>query len=130
VGAITDAQVVANANAARSECINLLQELLRINHHAVTDDARFVAVQNAGRNEVQRVALIAHLYGVASIGSAVVAHDHIMLRGEQINDLSFAFVSPLESNNGGMGSSINAVSSGHGRGSGAKVRRLPRSGEW
>jgi hypothetical protein len=70
------------------------------------------------------------LYGVAGIGAAVVADDHIMLRGEQINDLSFAFVSPLESNNGGMGSSINAVSSGHGRGSGAKVRRLPRSGEW
>ena len=130
VGAITDAQVGANANAACAECVDLLQEFLRINHHAVTNDAGLVAVQNSGRDQVQRVALIAHLHGVAGIGATVVANDHVMLRGEQVNDLAFAFVPPLKSNNGGMGSSINAVSSGHGRGSGAKLRRLPRSGEW
>jgi hypothetical protein len=130
MGPITNPKVAADVNAARAQRVNFLQKFFRINNYAVTNDTRLVAVEDARRNEMERVAFIAHLHGVTSIGATVVADDHIMLRGEQVNDLSFTFVPPLQSNNGGMNSSIGALSSGHGRGSGANVRQLPREREW
>ena len=52
-------------------------------------------MDDARRKQVQHERLVADLYGVTSVMSALVPDDDIETFGEQINNLSFAFVSPL-----------------------------------
>ena len=37
---------------------------------------------------------------MAGVGAAVVAHNHIVLRSQQVDNLALAFVAPLQTNNG------------------------------
>ena len=45
---------------------------------------------------MQRVAFLVHHHAVAGVGAAVVTHNHIMLRCEQVDNLALAFVAPLQ----------------------------------
>ena len=63
---------------------------------------------------------------MASIRATVVTHNDIMLGSEQINDLAFAFVAPLEANHGGGTSWCHPV---HGRGGDQDSRRTVTSVE-
>ena len=101
MGAVADQQVAAHLDAALTQAVDLLQQLLGIHHHAVADHADLVGVQDAAWHQVQGVAFAAHLHAVAGVGAAVVAHDHVMATGEQINDLALAFVAPLEAHHCG-----------------------------
>ena len=49
---------------------------------------------------MQRVAFLVHHHAVAGVGAAVVAHNHIVLRCQQVDNLALAFVTPLQTNNG------------------------------
>ena len=52
-------------------------------------------MEDAGRDQMEDEALLAHLDGVAGVVAAVVAgHDLDLLR-EQVHDLALAFVAPL-----------------------------------
>jgi hypothetical protein len=61
--------------------------------------------------------LITHNHGVPRIRSSVVANNHIVIGGKQIDDLAFAFIAPLQADDGGMragGSGGRVVMGGHG----------------
>ena len=55
------------------------------------------------RHQLQRVALVADDDGVAGVVATLVAHDVGVLLGQQVDDLGFALIAPLGSNDDGDG---------------------------
>jgi hypothetical protein len=55
-------------------------------------------VQNARRNQVELPGLAAPDDRVAGVVAALKAHDRVGPLGEQVGDLSLAFIAPLGSN--------------------------------
>ena len=52
-------------------------------------------MQNARRDEVQDVFLVANLNRVARVVAALIAHHHVGLLGQHVDDLALALVTPL-----------------------------------
>jgi hypothetical protein len=81
--------------AALLEVDDLAEEDLRIEHHAVADDAALAGVENAGGDQVQDHLLITDHQGMTGIVPPLVA-DHLLgVLGVDVNDLALAFVAPL-----------------------------------
>src|SRR5262249_12294594 len=86
-------------DALRAQSVNLIEQRLRINHHAIADDAGLARMGDARRNQVQNEFMIdfatANDDGVAGVMAALIASDDVEMWREQVNDLAFAFLSPL-----------------------------------
>ena len=57
--------------------------------------ARFAPMNDARRQQMEYERLIADLNGVAGVVAALVTRDDIEVLGKQINNLAFAFIAPL-----------------------------------
>jgi hypothetical protein len=66
-----------------------------IDHHARAQNHNLIGVQNPGRNQMQRVLLIAYNYGMPRVCSACVPDDYLRLVRKIIHDFAFAFIAPL-----------------------------------
>ena len=77
------------------ELIDFGEERRRIDDDAVADDARDAGMQDAGRNQPQHELPAVDVHGVAGVVSALIAGDDRKARREQIDDLAFAFIAPL-----------------------------------
>ena len=92
VGAVAYAQVAGQAGIARH--LDLLDEHIRIDYHAVADEVHRVRPADAGRDEVEleRAELVDH--GVACVVAArVPGYDRCAL-GQEVDDLPFSFRRP------------------------------------
>ena len=69
-------------NAASSQAIDLRENALRVEHHAGSHHIHNPLVENTAGNLMQFIDLISHHHGVARIGSTLVTHNEIELRGE------------------------------------------------
>ena len=74
---------------------DLLEQRVRIDHHAVAQHARLAGMADTGGHEVGDELLAVDHERVAGIRSAAVAHDDIGALGEQIDDLALALITPL-----------------------------------
>ena len=70
-----------------------------IQGHAVADDVGDVGIKSAGGEDVQSKAAIIVDDGVARVGSALKADDHVGLLGQHIRDLALALVAPVGAHN-------------------------------
>ena len=93
--AATHAQPSIRLDTAFMQAIELLEELLEVEHHAVAQQTARTRVQNAGWNLVQDEGITAHVHGVACVGATLVARDDGRFRGQHIDDLALAFIAPL-----------------------------------
>ena len=100
VGVAGDAQVV-DRHAAAVQGLDLAEEDVRVDHHAVADDARLGLVEDAGGDEVQGEDLAVPHDGVAGVVAALIAHHHVGLLGQQVGDLALALVAPLGADHDG-----------------------------
>ena len=95
-GILGDAQNVGrHRDALRPSCGDLLEQRLRIDHHAIADDGALALAHHAGRQQRQLVGLVADHERVAGIVAALEAHHHVGPLGQPVDDLAFAFVAPL-----------------------------------
>ena len=92
---VADDQPVANRDAGRGQLVDLGKQRLRIDDHAVADDAGDALVQNAGRQQPQDELPPVGVDGVPGVVPALVARDDRKVRRQQIDDLSLALVAPL-----------------------------------
>ena len=83
--------------SARLHGGDLLEQRLRIDHHAVAEHARLARMAHARRDQVRDQLLAADHERVAGIRPAAVADDDVGPLGEQVDDLALAFISPLRS---------------------------------
>ena len=75
--------------------INFFQQGERIDNDAVANDVELAGIENAGRDEMQHVLLIADLDGVPSIVASLIADDDVRLLSQDVNYFAFAFIAPL-----------------------------------
>ena len=91
----TDAQAFAHRHTDAFELGDLAHQCVRRQHHAIADQALHVRPQDAGRNQVQDRLHAVDDQRVPGVVAALKAHHRGDVLGEQIDDLAFAFVTPL-----------------------------------
>jgi hypothetical protein len=87
--------------APRLQHVDLVQQHLRIDHHAVADDRHDVVVQHARGNELEREGLPVDHQRVPRVVAALVADHQVHLLGEEVGELALALVAPLGSDHDG-----------------------------
>ena len=85
---------LGGVHAAGVESVDLLEQDVQIDHHAVGDH-RHRVVQNSRRQQVQRVLLAVHDQGVAGVVPAGVADGVVDPVTELVGRLPLALVAPL-----------------------------------
>ena len=91
------------ATPAARRLVDLFEETRRVDDDAVGDDRADAGVQDAGGQQRELERLAVGDDGVAGVGPAVVADDEVVPLGEQIDDLAFGLVAPLEADDTGAG---------------------------
>ena len=107
VGVGADEQL-RDVDAARTQSVEFTEQHLDVDDDAVGDDGGHPLGQNAARQQVQRVFLIADNDGVAGVITTVELDDVVDAAGEQIGGLTFSFIAPLgaDDNDGRHGWSL------------------------
>jgi hypothetical protein len=103
VGTVRDDEVVLQGHAARGQLPHLLLEGPGIDDHPVAHHAQDPRMEDARRDQVKDEMLLADLDGVAGVVAAVEAGHDLDLLGEQVHDLSLAFVAPLGADHDNVG---------------------------
>ena len=78
---------------------HFLHEHARVYHDTVADDRHGVLVHDPGGHQVQRQLLVAVNDGVAGVIASLEAHHVIVVAGDEVGDLTLAFVAPLGAEN-------------------------------
>ena len=95
VGLLGDVQTFFQVVAGSLQCFGLGFEQSRVQYHPVTDDVYLIALEYAGRDGAEHVFLSFKLQRMPGIGASLKAGHDIVSRGQDIDDLAFAFVAPL-----------------------------------
>src|SRR5699024_3543905 len=72
-----------------------LQEHAGVDDHTVGDDRDHVGGQDARRQQVERILLVADDHRVTSVVTTLVAHYVVHLVADQVGRLALAFIAPL-----------------------------------
>ncbi len=118
VGVGRDEQARA-VDAAGGEAVDLLEQHLGVDDHAVADDRHHARAEDPRRQQVQRVLLVAHDHGVPGVVAAVELDDEVDAGAEGVGRLALALVTPL---------GADQHDCGHAGSSGSGVGRLGRCG--
>ena len=89
---------------------NFLQQGKGIEHDAVADDGLASGAQNAAGNQLQDEFLAVDGDGVPGVMASGVARHHGEMFGKDIDNLAFAFVSPLRAHDDGRLRSVQNAS--------------------
>ena len=71
---------------------------IEVDHSAGTYDVHCIFIEDAGREDMESKLSLLIYNSVACVVATLKTYDHICLLGKIINDSSFSFVSPLETN--------------------------------
>ncbi len=95
LGAVAEEQPAPHGHSARLDVVDLLEEDLGVDDDAVTDDAGFIGVEDAGGDEVQLE--LAQLVddGVPGVVGGGVPGDDLGLLRQQVYHSALTFVPPL-----------------------------------
>ena len=85
----------ADVHAPGAQGVELLDQHLRVDHHAVADHAALARVEDPRRDQVELPLLAVPHDRVPGVVAALEAHDRVGLLGEQVGDLALALVAPL-----------------------------------
>jgi hypothetical protein len=77
--------------------IQFSDECVGRNHHTIADQATDLGPQNTRGNQVEHSLLAINNQGMPRIMTALKSYYGLAAFGQKVNDLSFAFVSPLDS---------------------------------
>ena len=102
VGLTADLQLGAT-DATGLQGVDLVEQRGHVDDDAVADHGDHMRVQHAGGHQLQRISLGADHDGVAGIVPTLVPHHVGVLAGQQVDDLGFALIAPLGSNDDGDG---------------------------
>ena len=100
VGTIADLKVLADRNPARGDRRHLAQQCLGIDHDPIGDHRGHLGTQHAGGEERQLVRLAAELHGMPRVVPTQIPYHDVVSVGQQVDNLAFGFVAPLQSDDG------------------------------
>src|SRR2546421_444748 len=103
MGVIAESEVGANRDAGGLQLLDLLEEARWINDQPIGNDRLERGAQDTRRQKQKLVGFPFGADGRAGIGTAVIANDQVVLFGEEIDDLAFGLVAPLQADDTGAG---------------------------
>ena len=106
---VADDDAVVDVDAVSRQLVHFGEQGLRIDHDTISDDARDTRMQNAGGNQTENELRPVHVHGMAGVVSALVPCHEREMRREEIDDLAFAFIAPLRTEDGNIHSRQSAV---------------------
>ena len=92
---IADIQAPLDIDPALHQPLDLGEQRLGIEDHAVADRAAHARMENPARDLLEDEAGGPEVHRVAGIRPALVAHDPVGPLGQDVDELSFSFVAPL-----------------------------------
>ena len=81
------------------QVVDFTEQSDRIHDRAIADNASLSRMQRAGRYQSKYELLSVDHQGMRGIVAALKADDYVRVGGEQIDDFTFALVTPLRPNN-------------------------------
>ena len=93
---VADVQPAAEIDSLCRQRIDLLEQGRGMDDHAVADDAVDPLAQNPGRHQRELVSHAVVNDRVPRVRAPLVAHDHVVLVAEQVDNLSLGLIAPLE----------------------------------
>ena len=84
------------------EFIDLRKQDRGVEHDAIADEAHHARPKDADGEQMRRVFLVPDAHGMPGVGPAAIADDDVGVLGEEIDDLSFAFIAPLQADDAGI----------------------------
>ena len=90
-----DPETVANSDAIGFQLTHFLEQRLRRQDDAVANQTVNMLTQDTGRDQMKRRSPAVNHQGMAGIVSALEANNGRDLVGQQINNLTLAFITPL-----------------------------------
>ena len=93
----------ADGDALAFQFSHLVEEGLRIEHHAIADHGQLRRPQHARRQQRQLVGLAIDDERMAGIVAALEAHDDIGLLRQPVDDLALPLVAPLGADDDNIG---------------------------
>ena len=99
MGAAGDAYALLYRDAEGLDGLAFLPEDGGVEDDPVADDIDGSFTEDTRRNGVQHEGCVAEMDGVAGVGAALEAGHHGVAFRQEIHDLAFSFVSPLEPEN-------------------------------
>src|SRR6266545_4414748 len=100
-----------NFNSLCHQAIGLFKKRFRVDHHAIAEHAGLTRVNNSRRKQMQYERLVAHLHGVAGVMAALIASNNVEVFGQKVNDLPFALITPLRTDDYNDFGHVNEVNS-------------------
>jgi hypothetical protein len=95
MGLLADDEPIICGDIVPSELVDLDQKGIRIDDHAVSNDARDARMQDSRWNQPQNELRATDVHGVAGIVTALVACDDGKMWRKEIDNLAFPFIAPL-----------------------------------
>jgi hypothetical protein len=96
-------QRVVEQAAALFEMGDLFQQHFNIDDNTIADHAELIGMESARGNQVKDGFVTVHNQRMASIVAALESDDNIRIMGEEIDNLTFTFVSSLSANDCDVG---------------------------
>ena len=96
VGPVADMEPPADVDALGRQRLDLLEQSRGVDHHSVADDRIDPRTQDPGRHQRKLVSHPVDNDRVARVGPSLIAHDHVVLVAEQVDDLPLGLVTPLQ----------------------------------
>ena len=110
MGAVADEEVLGvHLDPAIGEPLDLGNQSNGVDDHAVADDAKLALAENAGRDQVEDILLVAVDNGVAGVIAPLATDDDVDLAGQHVDDFAFAFIPPLGADENGVCHSVFSV---------------------
>ncbi|MBA7627213.1 hypothetical protein ES703_34675 [subsurface metagenome] len=97
MGRVADPDPAIRVDAVLSQGIQLFGEGDWVHHHAVSQDADTVGMEDARGDLMKDDRVAVDLDGMAGIGAPLVAGCHVHVFTEQIDEFALALVAPLPS---------------------------------
>ena len=95
VRVLGDVEVAVEGDAALDERLHLVNQGGGVHHHSATDDVAAAGMKNARGNRLEDELLASHHHGMTGVVAALIADDHVEVRGDHVDDLPLAFITPL-----------------------------------
>ena len=95
VGFLADKQVLCGIDTFLGEGVNLLAEDAGLDEDPVAYEVGFLLVEDAAGDDVQHMLGAVELEGMASVGAALETGYYVVFGGQDVDNLTLAFVAPL-----------------------------------
>jgi hypothetical protein len=99
VGIFTYKEALRQRNIFLGQSFNLLKKYVGVDYYGICDYADNIRPNRAAGQQMQSEFVTIYDNSMAGIGASIISNDDVAVLGKDINNLAFALIAPLQSDN-------------------------------